>query len=251
MNRHLAGFFNKRYDQLIAQFKKVKGSSSATTGLVRESGVAAFLGEILPPFIRIERGDVVDSNEETSGQLDAVLLHQGVPSLKLVEKADPSAKMIAESVVAAIEVKSNLRKQWKEVRDTCKKLVPLWRPPPTVQFLVTPHFSSPRLPFVAIGLKGWKKPETVQLRAEELAALWPGGDAPMVMVLNLHPPMVAVAGAGQQPSSFRYKKSERGRMLCGTWAMLSESARVVAYRWVPWESYVNGRPGVAANQATE
>jgi len=93
--------------------------SAATKGTERELFVDSFLSEVFPPHFRFGSGDITDSEENKSGQLDIVMEY---PNLYSFPMGQASPRLyLAESVAAVIEVKSNLSAQWSEVEDTAKK----------------------------------------------------------------------------------------------------------------------------------
>ena len=189
MHAALEHFFANRHDELVSTMRKVTGRSTDTIGLVREGGVKAFLEETVRPSARVEAGEIVDSSGKGTGQLDAVLLHPGIPSVALGEGR---FLMFAEAAVAVLEVKSDLNKQWKEVQATWAKVVPLRRSPPIVHLGGTADETSVALPFVVIGLEGWAKGPTIEKHAKELQAMF-GAGCPPIFVMNLDPPVYAVA----------------------------------------------------------
>ena len=73
---------------------------------------------------------------------------------------------LAERVAAVIEVKSDIAKQWDEIKSTSNALRPLQR-----QFKVpgfTPYGPPPKeVPLFAVGYTGWKDIETVKHKVDE------------------------------------------------------------------------------------
>ena len=74
-------------------------------GTARESLIANFLKQNLPEYISYHTGEVFDSVDNRSGQIDIVLHPITAPKINLYNAINifPS-----ESVLAAIEIKSNL-----------------------------------------------------------------------------------------------------------------------------------------------
>jgi hypothetical protein len=95
-------------------------------GNEREAFLHAFLGDVLPPHLRFGTGDATDQSGERSGQLDIVVEYPFVPSLPLVAGRSPRL-YLAEGIVAVVEVKSDLTKQWNEVGLTARGLNNLTR----------------------------------------------------------------------------------------------------------------------------
>lgn len=86
------------------------GLSSATMGQERAAFIDEFLAKVLPPIYRFGTGDATDAAGARSGQLDVVVEYPFAPSLPIVG-AGQSRLYLAESIAAAIEVKSDLSGQ--------------------------------------------------------------------------------------------------------------------------------------------
>jgi hypothetical protein len=80
----------------------------------------------MPPLYRFGTGDAIDRYGNRSGQLDVVVENPFLPSLPL-PTSESSRMYLAEGVSAAIEVKSDLGKQWSEVESTSTQLRKLRR----------------------------------------------------------------------------------------------------------------------------
>lgn len=77
----------------------------------------------------------------------------------------------AEAVGTAIEVKSNLRTQWSEVRETAQKLAILRQQLTgiSVEKELTLHGTTEEpIPLYAVGYEGWKKPQTVKKHLQDV-----------------------------------------------------------------------------------
>lgn len=141
------------------------GSSlaNASKGNEREAFVNAFLSDILPPQFRFGAGDATDQEGNKSGQLDVVIEFPLVPSLPIVAGRSPRL-YLAEGIVAVIEVKSDLAKQWDEVLATAKQLRLLNRNYGSgISF--GPR-AGPKVPLYAVGYTGWKKFSTLEQRVK-------------------------------------------------------------------------------------
>jgi hypothetical protein len=128
--------------------------TSASKGTERELFVEVFLKNVLPPGYRFGTGDITDVNGHRTGQIDVVIEHASIPSFPLVGATIPRL-YLAEGVAVAIEVKSDLTKQWDEALSTAK----------SVAALCPKH--GHRVPLVVIGYKGWKSAETLLRHAQE------------------------------------------------------------------------------------
>jgi hypothetical protein len=100
--------------------------SSATKGSERNAFIDEFLAQVLPPIFRFGSGDVTDLAGARSGRVDVVVEFPWLPSLPVIH-AGQHRLYLAEGVAAAIEVKSDLTKQWDEVVNTARQLAPLQR----------------------------------------------------------------------------------------------------------------------------
>jgi hypothetical protein len=160
LKQRLAGIQNS----LMGLFSSGVGLSSATRGQEREQFIDLFLCKVLPPGYRFGTGEAIDSFGYKSGQLDVVVEFTFFPSLPAL--AGQPRLYLAEGVAAVIEVKSNLAKQWKEVKNTSSALRQLQR------IFKAPGFTpfgppSKKIPIFAIGYKGWKDLETVKRKAND------------------------------------------------------------------------------------
>ncbi|MCK4821019.1 hypothetical protein KA005_34960 [bacterium] len=102
------------------QFRKISGVLSAlagqasgtghsgTTGQIRELIIHKFLRPHLPATIEIKSGVIFDSGGNRSSQQDCVLIDNRLPLIDI--GSDTASIIIAESVIATIEVKSFLNK---------------------------------------------------------------------------------------------------------------------------------------------
>src|SRR4051812_14727792 len=113
MHEKLRHFFNGAVDQVLSAFTASEGSSNETMGSLRESGLRRVFEHTLPQIVRLHRGDVIDSFGQKTGQLDGVVTHVSAPALAL--NADDDRVIFAEGVVAVLEVKSDISKQWSQV----------------------------------------------------------------------------------------------------------------------------------------
>jgi hypothetical protein len=105
----LRDHFRRQADLLRARAGVAAGTGHApTTGRLREDVVKDFLREHLPPYFTFRSGVVIDSTGARSGQQDYVLVDTRFPLNDIGGESD--SLLLAESVVATIEVKSYLDK---------------------------------------------------------------------------------------------------------------------------------------------
>ncbi len=157
MNRHIRARLEASRNLLMAAYAGGAGLSSATQGREREAFVRLFLAEMLPAVHRFGSGDITDARGEKSGQVDVVIESPFLPSL---HSLGLERLYLAESVGAALEVKSDLGKKWDEVLETARAVKRLTR---TAR--VTGMYGgrpSTRIPLFAVGYTGWKSLETLK-----------------------------------------------------------------------------------------
>lgn len=94
--------------QLQIELEKVRAELDHTgnKGSSLEQSVRTFLGRFLPPTVRIGQGEVIDSFDRASGQLDVIITNRHHPPLNI--DGAPSTYFI-EGVSAIGEVKACLR----------------------------------------------------------------------------------------------------------------------------------------------
>lgn len=104
----------------MASYDAGKTLSSSSKGFEREIFVEEFLKQVYPNNFRFGNGDVVDNKGRKSGQIDIVVEAPFLYSFP----AHPNGPRLypAESVVAIIEVKSDLIKQWSQVKKSVEKI---------------------------------------------------------------------------------------------------------------------------------
>lgn len=178
------------FENLWSSFEAGRKLSSATKGSERELFIAGFLSQVFPPHYRFSGGDITDKDGHHSGQIDVVLEFPHGFSFPIYPNGP--RLFLAENVAVAIEVKSNLTKQWSEVLEKAQKLESVRRcfQPQYFDELakkiltgdaklyssrraeevaedlqgfanVTNH-ARDRIPLFAVGFGGWKNIETIK-----------------------------------------------------------------------------------------
>ncbi len=230
MHPTLREFFAHAHDALVASMRASGGLSSATKGSNRETELRRLLQAFLPPVVRVVPGDLIDSYGRSGGQFDALLVHQSAP---VVARApDDHAVVLAEGVVAALEVKSNLASQWSQVQEK-------WRKHLQIRRYEAPPKRGEAIPFVVLGLNGWASEQTLLEKVVELAREISDEERPMLFIATLDPPMLGYLE--QQPNragAREYPAEDRGYLLAVLWSSLSEWSRALLYRQIPWEAYL-------------
>jgi len=147
-----------------------KGLANASRGSEREILIREFLSKVSPPTLRFGSGTILDGYGKMSGQLDIVVEYPWYPSFPT-----PSSEerlYLAESVVLAISVKSNLTAQWHQVEKEVEQLAVLrrnWRTTTTigrgaVQFGENEIWP---VPLLAIGFEGHSSVDALRRRMEQ------------------------------------------------------------------------------------
>lgn len=112
VNDHLYQRLDGLHKHLMSVYESGICFSSASKGRERECFVNEFLGNILPRPYRFGSGDIIDQKNK-SGQVDIVIEYPFQPSLPVFESGP--RLYTAEGVAVALEVKSDVAKQWEEV----------------------------------------------------------------------------------------------------------------------------------------
>jgi len=149
---------------LVGVHQAGKSLSAASKGKEREAFIDSFLSEVLPSPFRFGSGDVTDENGNRSGQLDVVVEYPFMPSLP-IPGLTGTRLYLAESVAAAVEVKSDVSSQWDEVLNVARQLEPITR-----KFGATMTMGrapTARIPLFAVGYTGWKRAETLRNRLKD------------------------------------------------------------------------------------
>jgi hypothetical protein len=151
LNRGLADRLEGIRRVLVEQGRAARSMSSATKGREREIFVNEFLSKVFPPQFRLGNGDIIDSSDARSGQVDLVVELPFFPSFPIPGSAP--RLYLAEGVAAAIEVKSDLGSQWNDVMRTTaaiKKLVPK-----RIRTLQIGRQLPTTIPVIAVGYEGY------------------------------------------------------------------------------------------------
>lgn len=250
----VVAFFEGASLLLSAAFKATERLSSASKGSTREGTVRQLFASILPRSLVMEHGDIVDSFGNRSGQLDGILIEARAPALRL-SQLDP-ALVLAEGVVAVLEVKSDLGRQWQEVADKHQAVARL-RPAvvhpatldPSLQRKKSRNKKDPPsklermaveqafLPLFVLGFRGPKDPELLRRQVENLQA---GSNLVYVMVLD-PPTLIYRNGPGR--NAMVAPCDSCADVLILPWFALVTMARNLNLRSYPATKYVGGNLG--------
>ena len=144
----------------MAQHRGGVGMPNAVIGNERETFLREFLQEVFPSHFRFTGGAICDHTGRISGQVDIAVEYPFPPSFPMPGSSE--RLVLAESVLAAIEVKSDLVGQWDQatatvyaVKQPQRDVSPLlsFGPPPAAL-----------IPTIVIGYRGHKTREGLQQR---------------------------------------------------------------------------------------
>ncbi|MBN1181921.1 MAG: hypothetical protein JXB49_06510 [Bacteroidales bacterium] len=161
-NKYLLARLDGIQKQLIAVYNGGHQMSTSTKGREREYFADLFLRNCLPPHCRLGSGEIIDTiGINRSGQVDIIIEFPYFSSLPLLGTTQ-SRLYFAESVAFAVEVKSDLKNEWKKVLDTAKniKKLDILGGGGTGRFVN--RFNRRKIPVIAVGFKGWKDEKTVE-----------------------------------------------------------------------------------------
>jgi len=155
--KKIVEYFSRISETLETSSKLYSSMNNNTNiGSAREMLISKYLRNVLPSFLTFNSGEVFDSHDEMSGQIDIAVSPITSPKLFLT---DNIALFPAESVLNAIEVKSVLTTSLTEgdelskVLKSCKKLKLLKR---ENHGLMSQVFDPLKVPFSVFAYKGPK-----------------------------------------------------------------------------------------------
>ena len=162
-NQHLLNRLAGIQQVLVAQYAASWELPAASKGAEREVFLREFLQRVYPAHRRFTTGAITDSYGAISGQVDVAVEYGMVPSFPL--SLTEERLMIAECVGAAIEVKSNLSSQWKEVESTTASIKQLKR---RYVYHLThgDPYPTEDIPVLAVGYTGYSSIEALRKRWE-------------------------------------------------------------------------------------
>jgi hypothetical protein len=137
---------------LMAQYQGGVAMANAAKGSERELFLREYLQKVFPSYNRFSSGVIIDYKGNQTGQIDIAIEQPFSPSFPM-PASDSSRLLLAESVAAVIEVKSDVAKQWDQACRTIAKVRPLKR-----QFKAMFGFgnATAEIPCIAVGYKGFR-----------------------------------------------------------------------------------------------
>jgi len=101
----LKEYFNNTANVLWAEYERSRGQNSSTNlGTNREHFCRNFLSKVLPLKLKVTKGEIIDTRDNSTGQLDVIIIRDDAPAITYGEVET----YLAEGVFGVIEVKSNL-----------------------------------------------------------------------------------------------------------------------------------------------
>jgi hypothetical protein len=185
VNTYLTGLFNV----LSCSMAAYENASSAAKGTAREQCIDTLLQACLPSRYTIAHGDVIDSLGHETGQIDGVVIFSTASVLR-VPLAD-IALIPAESVGGIFEVKSNVAKQWNDIKAKFAKVAPIVVKWPTGTQAVSKHDPYDSLAFHVVGYRGFNQGKQLEARLQELVEAGDGRKR-LISIITLDPAAVAV-----------------------------------------------------------
>jgi hypothetical protein len=168
-------FIEERLDGIRQILMGVHNAGRSLTtpskGNEREAFVDHLLSQVLPRSYRLGSGEATDQYGNKSGQLDVVVEYPFVPSLSIITPDSPRL-YLAEGIVAAIEVKSNLGKQWSQVESSAKKLLPVKRNYTYREGISMGPRAIEKIPLYVVGYTGCSSLETVRNYVDETNGIY-------------------------------------------------------------------------------
>ena len=109
--------------KLVSEFEDARelGADPNAKGAGIESATRKQLESLLPSILNVGQGYIIDSYGNTSRQIDLVLFERNLCPVFSINESPESTYYPCEGVVAAIEIKSQMRK--REVFDAAEKAI--------------------------------------------------------------------------------------------------------------------------------
>ncbi len=136
-------------DSLMLGYEQSKKYPSSVIGTERELLIESLLSRVLPSNIRYGSGVIMDSDGAKTGQVDVILECPHGFSLPIT--SGKQRLYFADTVAAAIEVKSDLNKQKVEAFSQNHKIQKLFRKKADNEFINKREYS---VPSYIVGFKG-------------------------------------------------------------------------------------------------
>ncbi|KAH0791581.1 GTPase [Histomonas meleagridis] len=141
----------------------------------REAFCRLFLQSHLPPCYRVTSGEIIDSSSNVSGQIDIIVVNDSSPTLTIDKSGSIISPTLADNVLAAVEVKTNLNVE--QLRKSLSQLRP-------VKALMTNHetlenaggevIKDPLRGKILTGIFSFIPGPEIEKKVPEVVSLYPG-----------------------------------------------------------------------------
>lgn len=195
----------KRNRDVLLKYSDLIGIAEHKTnlGTAREALITNFLQQNLPELISYYSGEIFDSRNHRSGQIDIILQPKSSPKLNLFNTMNIFP---VETVLAAIEVKTNLttgaKGSFNDALVNCKKLKELDKfiEKRNSDFIVD-YIEPKKIPYIIFALNG----PTEDTLISSFDELWSSFGSEQNFVLA--PDMIIVLSQGTNQNSYSVRKS--------------------------------------------
>jgi hypothetical protein len=144
----------------MAQHQGGFGLPNAVIGNERETLVREYLQKVFPPHYRFTSGAITDASGGLTGQVDIVVEYPFSCSFPMPSSAD--RLVLADCVLATLEVKSHLADQWPQVMASVCQVKSLQRNVTPLMYFG--HAPSTQIPCIAVGYRGHMTVDALQRR---------------------------------------------------------------------------------------
>jgi hypothetical protein len=162
-NMHLMSRMVGIQKSLLLQHRSRQGVPWSTSDSESEIFVHEFLEKVFPSPYRFTSGTITDAAGRVSGLVDIAVEYPFLPSFPMLGSAE--RLMLAESVAAALTVRSDLRAQWSEVEESVREIRRLrrfWQSPAPIPG----EGEAASVPCVAVGYEGFATIEELSQRLQ-------------------------------------------------------------------------------------
>lgn len=125
-------YFKDKANELLSQYHTSSNQvASDNLGKNRENFLNSFLKKSLPPRLKVVSGELIDSENNHTGQIDTIIIRDDCPSLDFGNENS----YLVEGVFATLEIKSTLNKETlAKAVNSLLKVSKLTVPEPSIKF---------------------------------------------------------------------------------------------------------------------